>query len=140
MRLTHFIVWLFSFFRRRRAGRARLFAALLGLGGVGLAPGLAGAQSLEWRFRSEHRNVVDVELYGQESGRVWPGGGDVYTLRDSSVRTIDVSCRRGERICYGAWVRNTRSSTWGAGPDGRQECRSCCFICDGGRTPVLVLE
>ncbi len=121
-------------------GFPRRFVCFAAVVVAAATPGLAAAQSLEWRFRSEHRNVVDVELYGQDRDRVWPGGGEVYTLRDSSVRTIEISCRRGEKVCYGAWVRNTRSSTWGSGPDGRQDCRSCCFICDGGRTPVLVLE
>ncbi len=99
-----------------------------------------GAQSLEWRFKSEHPNVVDVELYSMNRDHTWPGGNEVYTLRDYSTRNIDISCRRGEKICYGAWVRNSKSSTWGAGVDGKEDCDSCCFICDGGRTPVLVLE
>ncbi|HEY8578363.1 MAG TPA: hypothetical protein VIL72_00655 [Beijerinckiaceae bacterium] len=119
-------------------GRIRILASAAFLA-LGLAQP-AAAQSLEWRFKSEHPNVVNFELYAQDRDRVWPGGNEVYTLNDYSTRTVEISCRRGEKICYGAWVRNTRSSTWGSGPDDKGSCRSCCFICDGGRTPVLVLE
>lgn len=38
-----------------------------------------GAQSLEWRFKSEHPNVVDVELYSMNRDHTWPGGNEVYT-------------------------------------------------------------
>lgn len=120
---------------------ARIFAAVAALFlGLFISSGPASAQSLEWRFKSEHRNVVSVELYSQDRDHVWPGDNEVYTLNDYSTRTINISCRRGEKICYGAWVRNTQSSTWGAGRDGKEDCRSCCFVCDGGRTPILVLE
>lgn len=112
------------------------FALIVGV----FVVGEANAQSLEWRFKSEHRNVVSVELYSQDRNHVWPGRNEVYTLDDYSTRIVDISCRRGEKICYGAWVRNTQSSTWGAGRDGKEACRSCCFICDGGRTPILVLQ
>jgi len=27
-----------------------------------------------------------------------------------------------------------------AGVDGKEDCDNCCFICNGGRTPALVLE
>lgn len=100
----------------------------------------ASAQSLEWRFKSEHPRVVDVELYSMDRDHAWPGGNEAYTLRDYATRTIDISCRRGEKICYGAWVRNSKSSIWGAGVDGKADCDNCCFICNGERTPVLVLE
>ena len=119
--------------------RGFLAALVLAFGALALAP-QASAQSLEWRFKSEHKNVVSVELYAQDRKHSWPGGDEVYTLNDYSTRSIDISCRRGEKICYGAWVRNTASSTWGAGRDGKDDCRSCCVICDGGRTPILVLE
>lgn len=100
----------------------------------------AMAQTIDWHFRSEHPNVVSVELYSEDRSHIWPGNNEVYTLDTNSVRTISISCRRGEKICYGAWVRNTRSATWGAGPDGKKPCNSCCFTCNGGETPELVLE
>lgn len=122
-----------SLFRRIAIAFAMIFAA-------SSFPAPASAQSLEWRFKSEHPNVVDVELYSMDRDHAWPGGNEVYTLRDYSTRNIDISCRRGEKICYGAWVRNSKRETWGAGVDGKDDCDNCCFICDGGRTPVLVLE
>lgn len=118
----------------------RILAALAVLCVAVLTSGNSQAQSLEWRFKSEHPNVVSVELYSQDRSHIWPGGDEVYTLNDYSTRSINLSCRRGETICYGAWVRNTASSTWGAGRGGKGACRSCCFTCEGGRTPVLVLN
>lgn len=122
-----------SLFRRFAAFAFIVFSAAFIAGPV-------AAQSIEWRFKSEHPNVVDIELYADDRDHVWPGDGEVYTLRDYWTRTVEISCRRGEKVCYGGWVRNTRSRVWGAGPDGKDDCESCCYVCDGGRTPILVLD
>ena len=96
------------------------------------------AESLTWNFRNDHPNIVSVELYADDG--VWPGNGQVYTLDDSAAKEINISCSAGERVCYGAWVRNTESTSWGAGRGGEGACERCCYICDGGETPVLVLD
>lgn len=100
----------------------------------------ASAEDLTWHFRSEHEHVVSVELYSDDRNHIWPGNDEVYTLDDSRTKSIHIACRSGEKICYGAWVRNTASSTWGAGRGGKGECSKCCYVCDGGETPVLVLK
>jgi hypothetical protein len=115
---------------------AMALACVLGL----FAASPACAQSLTWKFKSEHPNTVSVELYSDNRNRVWPGSGEVYSLNDYSTRTINISCIRGEKICYGAWVRNTQSSSWGAGYGGKSSCKRCCYECDGGVTPTLVLD
>lgn len=57
---------------------ARIFAAVAALFlGLFVSSGPASAQSLEWRFKSEHRNVVSVELYSQDRDHVWPGDNEV---------------------------------------------------------------
>ncbi|WP_417670980.1 hypothetical protein [Roseibium sp.] len=99
------------------------------------------AETLTWEFRSEHPKIVDVELYSQtRRGHVWPGNNKVYVLDDYSNKTIRISCRYGEKVCYGAWVRNRNNSYWGVGYNNRNGCRSCCYTCDGGSTKVIVLN
>ena len=99
------------------------------------------AETLEWQFRSEHPKVVDVELYSHSRrGHVWPGNNKVYVLNDYSTKTIRISCRSGEKVCYGAWVRNRSNLYWGVGYKNRNRCSSCCYTCNGGQTKVIVLN
>jgi len=108
---------------------------------LGSATQPAEAGSLLWRFESKHPNVVNVELYSDtRRGHVWPGNDRVYVLDDYSVQTIDISCRNGEKICYGAWVKNRSNSYWGVGYKNRNRCSSCCWTCNGGQTKVIVLN
>ncbi|WP_298982657.1 hypothetical protein [uncultured Roseibium sp.] len=99
------------------------------------------AETLVWRFESKHSKIVDVELYSDSRrGHVWPGNNKIYVLDDYSVKTISISCRNGEKICYGAWVRNRSNLYWGVGYKNRNRCSSCCYTCDGGQTKVIVLN
>ncbi len=94
-------------------------------------PSLAEAQStsMTWKFRSFHKNIVNVELYSYNRKHVWPGGGEVYSLRDFASHNVNISCVPGERICFGAWVRGTESSSWGVGRNRKSGCKTCCYTC-----------
>ncbi len=105
-----------------------------------LLPQTARADTITWRFKSEHRSVVNFELYASGRRHIWPGGGEVYSLKDSGSHTVKIACNAGEKVCYGAWVRNSRSKEWGAGYGGKGACQSCCYRCDGGETPILVMR
>lgn len=105
---------------------------------IALVSTTAMAESLTWHFKNNHESIVDFELYA-DNGK-WPGKGSVYSLDDGSTRNVTISCDRGEKICYGAWVRGTESSSWGAGKGGQESCKSCCYICGTGETPVLTFE
>lgn len=108
---------------------------------IGAAAQPAEAGSLLWRFESKHPNVVNVELYSDtRRGHVWPGNNRVYVLDDYSVKTINISCRSGEKVCYGAWVKNRSNLYWGVGYKNRNRCSSCCYTCNGGETRVIVLN
>jgi hypothetical protein len=101
----------------------------------------ASAETLVWRFQSKHSKIVDVELYSDtRRGHVWPGSNEIYVLDDYSTKTISISCRYGESVCYGAWVRNRTNSYWGVGYKNRNRCSSCCYTCDGGETRTIVLN
>lgn len=107
----------------------------------GAATQSAEAGSLLWRFESKHPNVVNVELYSDtRRGHVWPGNNRVYVLDDYSVKTINISCRNGEKVCYGAWVKNRSNLYWGVGYKNRNRCSNCCYTCNGGQTRVIVLN
>lgn len=101
----------------------------------------SSAGSLTFEMRSSHPNVVSLEFYSTtRSGLVWPGNGEVYLLEDSDVHNFKLSCRNGEQICYGAWVRNQSASYWGVGSGNENRCTSCCYTCSGGRTGVINLK
>jgi hypothetical protein len=99
----------------------------------------ASAESMTWKFRSYHKNIVNVELYSQNRRHIWPGGGEVYSLRDFDVHNVNITCVSGERICYGAWVRGNDRTYWGVGTNQRHRCEKCCYTC-GGTTPVINLN
>lgn len=120
-----------------------LIFALTGLAMIGfgaLAPKKADAQSLTWYVQSYYEYQVDVAFYSQDRNHEWPGGGDVWVLDDYNEQEIALSCIPGETICYGAWVRGDSSTYWGVGYNNEQWCGDCCYVCDGGYTPTIVLE
>jgi hypothetical protein len=91
-----------------------------------------------FRLKSLHPNVVDVVFYSKSRSVQWPPGGQVYVLRDSQFHDHDLACNAGEKICYGAWVRNTASSWWGVGRGGNQACQNCCRTCGSGTHEITL--
>jgi len=114
--------------------------AALVLAALMMTLGAAQAQNMTWKFRSDHPNVVDVELYSQDRDYVWPGNNQVFSLDDSNVRDMPIRCRDGEKICYGAWVRGQDGTYWGTGPQNKQRCTDCCSVCGEGDPPVRLLQ
>lgn len=99
---------------------------------MGVFAGQAQADNLTWTVTSDHPNIVDVEFYSQSRNVSWPGNGRVYVIDDWDAHTYSLSCNRGERICFGAWVRGRSSTYWGVGSGGRNSCADCCAICGAG--------
>ena len=100
----------------------------------------AYGETMIWKFRSHHANIVDVQLYASARNIVYPGNGRVWTLNDYDVKQMTISCVAGEKVCYGAWVRGTESSYWGGGRNNRQRCESCCYVCENRETPIINLN
>ena len=97
------------------------------------------ADSLTWNVRSEHPNSIAIEFYSADSDGSWPGDGEVYLIDDDADHSYPLQCDAGETICYGAWVRGDSSSFWGTGKGGAEGCESCCYVCDGAETPMIVI-
>ena len=118
-----------------------ILAALVLVTAQVFVTGAAMAESMTWRFRSHHPNIVDLQLYASARNHLWPGNGRVWSLKDYASHSVQINCLRGEKVCYGAWVRGTASSYWGGGRGNRKNCSSCCYIC--GRTsmtPIINLN
>lgn len=120
--------------------RSSVFAAVLAfVGACFFQSAPVQADQLEFIVESQHPNVVQIEFYSQDYNRSWPGGGSAYNLDDYETKTINLSCRPGEQICYGAWLAGDASVYWGVGHGDKEQCSDCCYSC-GGTTEHIVLS
>jgi len=119
--------------------RTNVICAVLLCGAI-FSGGNAYGESLTFLIQSNHPNIVSVEFYSQSSDTAWPGGEEVFVIKDDQVNSYPLTCSAGETICFGAWVKGNDSTFWGAGPGGKQSCQDCCYVCEGGETPVRVLN
>lgn len=115
-------------------------AAVVGLF-LALGSTTAFADSMTWRFRLEYPNAVRMQLFSDNRNWRWPSMNRHYILDSFEGQNIEITCRRFEKICYGAWEYNSNGGIryWGVGPNRRYGCTDCCFTCDGGRTTELVI-
>ena len=102
-------------------------------------PTARNAKSLRWNIQNRSGRRIELQLYSQNRPWVWPSSNRVYLLPDSQRYSINISCRKNEKICYGAWLANNTRTYWGVGYRGRQSCRGCCYICGRGQTPLIKL-
>ncbi len=96
--------------------------------------------SITFRIQSNYKYKVQVAFYSQDRDYSWPGGDQAYNLNDSDVHSFPLTCRRGETICYGAWVTGDDDQYWGVGMDDAHTCSDCCYECGDGSTPVIELN
>lgn len=101
------------------------------------APSLARHQ-MAFNVWSTYPNVVDIAFYSDNRRAVWPGSGRVWNLTDSKVHRYVLNCRPGEKICYGAGVRNRYSKYWGVGIHNKHRCRTCCYRCNGNEVRIML--
>ena len=100
----------------------------------------AKAETLTWLMKSKYPYRVSISFYSKRRNYSWPGGRKVWVIADNKIHEYTLRCRRGEKICYGAWVRGNKSRYWGVGYKGRRGCRNCCYTCNGGETKVRILS
>ena len=88
-------------------------------------------------MKNDTGRAMVLELHGRDTARVWPGEGQVYLLEPGERKSELIDCREGENICYGAWVYGNDRISFGVGPDGDRQCRSCCSICVAKTTTTI---
>lgn len=119
--------------------RRLVLASVLGISGAALVePSPSSADTVEWLFTSQHPRKVHVRIHAQVRNHVWPPGGNVWSLNDSSPHTIRVECVSGEKICYGAWDPKNKKISWGKGHGGNKGCSDCCVHCADGKKAVVL--
>lgn len=87
------------------------------------------AETASFKIQSDHKFKVQISFFSQNRSHEWPGGGRSYNLNDSEEHTFNLTCNKGEKICYGAWETGSSSPYWGSGPGNRQACTNCCVVC-----------
>lgn len=100
------------------------------------------APSLNFTIRNNTGNTLDVTFKSENRDSWWPGGDQVYILSNGEVHSYSLSCFAGERICYGASIRDSFliERYWGAGAHHDYSCSNCCYVCGpNGETGVIGL-
>jgi hypothetical protein len=108
-------------------------AAQPGGGGGG-----GSATQQTWTVKSLYQYKVQIAFYARERNHEWPGNGQAWDLNDYNNHNYTLNCRRGEKICFGAWVTGNASKFWGVGFGGKQGCASCCFVCGQQPQPQVL--
>ena len=100
--------------------------------------GGGAATQQTWTVKSMYQYKVQIAFYARERNHEWPGNGQAWDLNDYNNHTYTLNCRRGEKICFGAWVTGNSSKFWGVGFGGKQGCASCCFVCGQQPQPQVL--
>ena len=131
--------------------RRVLWVLLVMAGAAAYWPGQASAQSaaqpgsgggaattMTWKVKSMYKFKVQIAFYARERNHEWPGSGQAWDLNDYNDHTYTLNCRRGEKVCFGAWVTGNAGKFWGAGFGGKQGCSTCCFVCGEQPRPQVL--
>ena len=101
----------------------------------------AQSEVYTFKVRSLHPNGVQIKFYSQtRKGHQWPTSKTAWNLLDEA-HALSMTCNKGEKICWGAWVKGTGRPEWGARVGGTDDCKGCCFTCKDLETSgVLTLN
>jgi hypothetical protein len=94
-------------------------------------------RTLVVEVRSLDKYTVHLNFRAPNRNNVWPGGSQIWPLRDSEFHTYRLSCVPGEKICYGAERSGNKNAYWGIGLDGRRGCTQCCMTCGSSHRLTL---
>jgi len=76
---------------------------------------------------------VQFKLFSRANeGRQWPSTDKVWFLVGRDSLETEISCKPGEKICFGAWEAGERNY-WGCGQACRSGCSGCCSTCGSSR-------
>jgi hypothetical protein len=82
-----------------------------------LAPATEERESAEdsditFDVKSWSAHKAQIEFYSESRSHAWPGDGTAYDLFDFDTHSYHLSCKPGEKICYGVWSLGG-SEYWG---------------------------
>ncbi|GEP06130.1 hypothetical protein [Methylobacterium oxalidis] len=96
--------------------------------------------SVTFKIASNDVKSIRLKFFSQQRNHVWPGSNQSYTIgaSDSDYKTYNLSCRKGEKICFGAFRDDDENVAWGSGRYDKMGCQDCCTTCGGsGLTTTL---
>lgn len=102
--------------------------------GVAVAPAPGTPVNLTWRFRNNTGATVHVKMYARERNIWWPGAHTNWRMDHVGPFAFTISCRHGEKVCYGAWQAGNTDRYWGTGFQDKHGCQNCCYACREGQT------
>lgn len=87
---------------------------------------------LEVKIKSEDSYPVQLAFWNEDRTLSWPGGNKAYLIKDSEFHTFRLSCKPGQKICFGAWRSAHTGYSWGVGFGAKEGCSDCCMKCGTG--------
>jgi len=93
---------------------------------------IASAEDITFGLKNDSDHDIQIEFYSQDRNHAWPGGDQAYNLSSGDSNSYPLTCRSGEKICYGAWVKGKSTTYWGVGLNNKQSCEACCQTCGDG--------
>jgi hypothetical protein len=107
----------------------------IGCGGKPIVP--PGSQptgtTQTWQFTDSCAKFPSVNLrfFDQtDNVTVFPSPSTVFILDNGKTGTFPLSCKKGDKICFGACGSTDNSFVAGVGCDGKSGCSDCCRTCD----------
>lgn len=95
--------------------------------------------TMSWDIKNTCSGQVDLQLFDETGGGVWPARDRVYRL-DAGERWLQrIECNTNSRICFGAALRSNYNSYWGVSLSNDQTCTNCCKVCNGGNPDAISL-
>lgn len=99
------------------------------------------SNEIVWYFQNNYGRQIQYKLYSWDRNWAWPSGNRVFVLpANRETYKTKIQCKRGEKVCYGAWQTNNRRIFWGVGYNARYNCNNCCYTCKGVVTPTFVFR
>jgi hypothetical protein len=99
-------------------------------------PSLA-ANQIKWRFMNSTGYLLQVQVYAPARHWVWPNATTAWYMANGSSGYAIINCKRGEKVCFGAWTTENPNIYWGVGYKAQHSCPNCCWICKGVTTPII---
>ena len=87
---------------------------------------LSKKTSVKITMINKHHNTISYKFFNMTNRNK---GWGVSSINRNGRQTFNLSCNRGEKICFGAWAG--MDNQWGVGAWGKNQCNQCCITCDG---------